>query len=237
MIKLNDVTKEFYNDKGVFDLTFHLEKGRLYGLVGPNGSGKTTIIKLLVQQIKPNKGYIEISNVHSKNDIIDVITYLPDSLDYGSKSLNSLSKFYSDIQSNFDLNKCHKIINTFKLSLDNSYSELSKGQKMLFRVALAVARDTSIYIFDEPLSGIDAVFRKTIIDEILTELNSTDKIIIISSHELHDLNNVLDSVIIVDEGKVEGVFDIDELKCNQSLYDWYLERFPYIQKSQVSTDE
>jgi len=225
MIKINNLTKKFTGVKGIFDVNLQLEKGNIYGLLGPNASGKSTLIKSIVGVYLPTKGTIEVDN-ESKRDIRKTkISYMPDMLDFPNTKLIDIVNLHNNLLEDFSKVRLDQLLAQFNIDLSLKFKTLSKGQKMAFRLSLALAREVDYYILDEPLSGIDPVIRKMIITEIITSIDTTDKVLIISSHELNEIDLLIDYAILIKNGGVEGVYDIDEIRSETNLFDWYVDKF------------
>jgi len=228
MIKINNFTKEFSHNKGVFNVNLELQRGTIYGLLGPNASGKSTLIKSIAGALIPTKGNIEIDN-ESKRELRKLkVSYMPDTLEFPNTKLIDIVKLHDSLLEDFKKSRLDELLNDFSIELELEFKTLSKGQKMAFRLSLALARDVDYYVFDEPLSGIDPVVRKKIITEILTSIDTTDKVIVISSHELNEIDSLIDTAILVKNGGIEGVYDIDEIRSDNNLFDWYVDKFESI---------
>jgi ABC-2 type transport system ATP-binding protein len=224
MIRVNNYTKEFAENKGIFNIDLSLEKGTVYGLIGPNGAGKTTLITAL-EGLYNSKGCIEVfGNTVCRDFMVDVSSML-DKASLLDLKLKEIGAIYESFCSDFDTNKFHDLLKRF--SLDNrktKLSKLSKGENLSVRIAVALSRNAKVYLFDEPLSGIDVIKRDVILDSIF-EVMDEDKIIVISSHELHDIDKRIDELVFLKEGRVIMQKPLDELKdANQmSLVELYKE--------------
>jgi ABC-2 type transport system ATP-binding protein len=228
MIELVNVTKKFGKEKGIFDIDMTFKKGTVYGLIGHNGSGKTTMIKTIMGLYIKDKGKVNIEGVNKKEEIMHTISYLPDEMSFSKFiKVSDLSEFHNAIQKDFNLTTFNELLTTFKVDPSEKFESLSKGQRMAVRLSLALARDVDVYIFDEPLAGIDLVTRQKILDEILYKIDTTDKLIIMSSHELYDIDGFLDEIVVINNGMINGVYEVDEIKEQHriSLHEWYIQEF------------
>ena len=230
MIKITDVKKMFNKEDGITNISIEFEQGKIYGLVAPNGSGKSTLLKSIVGLYLIDRGNIMIKGVSNQNDLHKTVSFMPDSLEYAPNlTLRNIVNFLSKVYDDLDREKCYKYIRAFEINDEKKYSKLSKGQKMVFRFICTISRDVPIYIFDEPLSGMDPVHKRIVLEEVLVELNDEDKTIIISSHDLLEIENFIDTAVVLKNGLLEGIYDVGELKqkFNQSLNDWFLDKFKF----------
>lgn len=225
MIKVEGYSKIYKKDKGIKDINIVFEKGNIYGLIGPNGSGKTTLLNSLTGFTK-GQGLINVNGKTKRDSFLEDISYMTDGeLIVGGKIIDT-ARVGDILCEDFSGEMFLDYIKKFGLNQKSAYVSLSKGQKMGVKVAFTLSRKTNIYIFDEPLSGIDLLTRKIIMNEVLDKA-SDESIIIISSHELHDLDNKVDKVVFLNEGKVLEVVSLDELKdqFGKELSDIYVSKF------------
>jgi len=225
MINLKNYSKVYKNQKGIKDINITFEKGNVYGVVGPNGAGKTTLLNAITGFTK-GSGFINV-NGHTKRDrFLEEISYQMDSEYMVGSKIKDLAKVTHILCDDFDKDQFLTYIESFKIDKNQNYNKLSKGQKMSVKIALTLSRKTPIYVFDEPLSGIDIVLRDIIMQNILEKANE-DTLVIISSHELHDLDNKVDQVVFLDEGHILEITTLDDLKdqFGKSLSDIYLDKF------------
>ncbi len=222
MIKINNYTKDFSQGKGIFNINLNLEPGLVYGLIGPNGAGKTTLITALEGMYKSN-GEITIKNNSESCDFMVDVSSMLGVNDLMIKNIKEISKIYSSFCSDFNNEKFYNLLDKFGIKNHRqSIRNLSKGEHLALRIALALSRDTSIYLFDEPLSGIDILKRDVILESIF-EVMDDDKTVVISSHELHDIDKRIDELIFLNEGKVILQNSLDDMKDEHqlSLVDFY----------------
>lgn len=228
MIKVTNLKKKFSKTTGIENINIHFEKGKIYGLLGPNGEGKSTLIKCLTGIYLFDSGSIDIEGVNKQSDLLSIISYMPDQLEFAPPlKLKHIIKFLSSIQNDLNIDKLMSYLKKFKLQDKLKYSTLSKGQKLAFRFALTVSRDVPVYILDEPLSGIDPVFKQLILKEIITDINEENKLIILSTHELMEIEKFIDVAVVLKDSTIEGVYSIDELRNTEkvSLHEWYCDKF------------
>jgi ABC-2 type transport system ATP-binding protein len=222
MIELKNVTKLYGESKGIEEFDFHFEKGNVYGLIGPNGAGKTTLIKLLVNFIHKDGGVI--TKNFSNNTMLHNISYMPEFNMLIPGTVKKNIDFFSLTYDDMDFDVLYRVLEKFKISLDEKASKLSTGKSKAFRFALTISRKVDVYIFDEPFSGIDVITRKEIVEDIIKEVDILNSLVIISSHELHDMDRLLDYVLLIDQARLVTSKSVEEIKSenHKSLYDWFV---------------
>ncbi len=225
MIKLENFSKIYKKDKGIKDINITFEVGNIYALVGPNGSGKTTLLNSITGFTK-GKGSIIVFGETKRDLFLKEISYMPDEEFLSGASIKNIGEVTNILEPSFDINTFYNYIEQFGLNKKDVYLRLSKGQKMCVKVGFTLSRQTKAYLFDEPLSGIDIITRDTIVKEIMNK-SSDDTLIIISSHELHDLDNRIDTVVFLNEGHIVEITPLDTLKdeFGKDLSDIYLSKF------------
>lgn len=216
VIELNNVSKKYdYFNNVLTDVSFKLPKGYVMGLVGPSGSGKTTLIKLLMGLLLPQDGDIKIFDMnHNDNsvEIKDRIGFVYDDspyyLNYSlEKNKNIVAPFYSNwCEDDFD-----KYMKLFKLDRDKKVSELSKGMKMKFSLAMALSHKAELLIMDEPTAGLDPLFRRELLDILFSIIKENEISILFSTHITSDLDKIADYITIINEGKVLLSTELEEL--------------------------
>lgn len=223
MINITELTKNYGKNKGITDFNYRFEKGNVYGLIGPNGAGKTTLIKLLVNFINKDNGQIEKN--FDKNDRLNNISYMPDfdMLIHGSVQKNI--EFYNLTYQDMDMDVLNKVLAKFEIDVKEKVKNLSTGKAKALRFALCISRKVKVYILDEPFSGIDVITRTMIVEDIISEINIEESLVIISSHELHDMDQLLDYVLLIDNSKLVISKSVEKIKeeDNESLYSWFIE--------------
>ncbi|WDV47014.1 ABC transporter ATP-binding protein [Clostridiaceae bacterium M8S5] len=219
MLRLENVTK-FYGDfKAVDGLSIELKKGNIYGFVGPNGAGKTTIFKMIATLLKPSGGKIFLNNqniIKKYKYARGQIGYMPDFFGvYNDMKTYEYMEFYLDINYISQKDKKKKIDELLELvnmkDKKNKYVDsLSRGMKQKLCLARCLLKDPSVIILDEPASGMDPKSRIEM-KKILKNLKHKDKVILISSHILHELSELCDEIIILDSGKVDYKGSLDDI--------------------------
>lgn len=213
MIEIRNLTINFSKKKALDDLSLSLDKGQIVGLVGPNGSGKTTLLRILAGLEKNYKGIIQVLGKDIDYTTKNIISYQSDHLALDDKyKLKDLIKIYEGFFQDFDQEKYKKLIKEFSLSLDMKIKNMSKGMKDKVQIALTLSRKTKIYMFDEPMTGIDPLARKKLTDTIINNFDG-EGLLIISTHLISEIENIMDRVVFIKNGKLilnEKVDDIRE---------------------------
>lgn len=205
MLKIENLSFAYPKGDNVFsDLSVTLELGNIYGLLGKNGAGKTTLLKLIAGLLFPQNGKSEVFGFIPKErhkDFLENVFFLPEEFYIPEITINEYEKLYAPFYRKFSYDSFHEYLKEFDLVLHKKLSEFSYGQKKKFLVAFALASNCKLVIFDEPTNGLDipskGQFRK-----LLASAISEDKTFIISTHQVRDLENLIDPIIILDEGKM-----------------------------------
>ncbi len=212
LIEFKNVSKK-YDDKLVLkDINLKIGRGKIVGLLGKNGEGKTTMIKLINDLLTPTTGEVLINGMHPNIETKKIIAYLPERtyLDKDMK-VSEVIKYFSDFYDNFDSKKALKLLKDLDLDVNARLSKMSKGMQEKVQLILVMSRDAEIYILDEPLGGVDPATRDYILDTILTNFKE-GATVIISTHLISDIERILDEVIFINKGKIVLESSADELR-------------------------
>lgn len=217
MIKVIDVSKNFDQFKALEDLNIHVNKGSIYGLVGTNGSGKTTIIKHITGIIRPDIGQITINDtdVFDNKDIKEKMGFIPDDLFFFSTyNLKEMSKFYKELYPNWNQKRYTHMVSQFKLSEKRKLSRFSKGMQKQAAFILTMSTMPDYLILDEPIDGLDPIIRKLVWKYIVEDVAEREITVLVSSHNLKELEGICDSIGIISKGHMVIERDLDELKSD-----------------------
>ena len=205
MIELKNVTKTFGKFKALDDLSMRIPKGSVYGLVGPNGAGKSTAIRLMTGIYRPDSGSVTMEgmaiyeNPVSKNRI----GYIPDEIFYfPSASMEEMRSFYRSIYPQFDDVLYEKLFEVFQLPRKGQIRRFSKGMQKQAAFHLCLCTHPEMLILDEPVDGLDPVMRRQVWSLIMSDVASAGTTVLISSHNLRELEDICDHVGIMDHGKM-----------------------------------
>ncbi|MBE6130671.1 MAG: ABC transporter ATP-binding protein [Erysipelotrichaceae bacterium] len=219
LVEFKNVYKSFDDKVILTDVSFRINKGKIIGLLGKNGMGKSTIIKLLNGLLTPTSGEILINDLAPGVESKKIISYLPER-SYLDKSMNvnQILTFFSEFYENFNIDKARKILYDLNLSETDNLNKMSKGMLEKLQLVLVMSREADLYVLDEPLGGVDPATRDYILDTILTNFKDGASILI-STHLISDIERILDDVIFIDHGKIILSKSADELRVeyNESI--------------------
>jgi ABC-2 type transport system ATP-binding protein len=202
--------------------TFHLgplnltvPRGAIYGLIGPNGAGKTTALDLLMGMGSPDAGHITMLGRDLERDEVEIkrrTAYVSPDLNYlpwgtVGRAIEFISGFYPD----WDQQRCERLQMDFGMHRDENIAALSFGARIKLALILALSRDAELLLLDEPTVGLDAIARRQLFSELLAFMQREERTILISSHQLADLERFADHIAIIDKGKLLLAGRIDEL--------------------------
>ena len=205
MLNISHVTKTFGNFKALDDLSMTVPKGAVYGLVGPNGAGKSTAIRHLTGVYRPDSGSITMEGqpIYENPAIKERIGYIPDEIFYfPSASLEEMRKFYKGQYPQFDDTLFEKLQDVFQLPKKSPIRRFSKGMQKQAAFHLTICTRPDVLILDEPVDGLDPVMRRQVWSLILSDLAQRETTVLISSHNLRELEDICDHVGIMDHGRM-----------------------------------
>ena len=205
MLTLKNITKTFGDFKALDNLTMTVPKGAVYGLVGPNGAGKSTAIRHLTGVYRPDSGEVLLENtpVWENPAVKTRIGYIPDDIFYfPSATLEDMRKFYAGIYPNFDNNLFERLYEIFNLPRRIPIRRFSKGMQKQAAFHLTICTRPDVMILDEPVDGLDPVMRRQVWSLILSDVAERGTTVLISSHNLRELEDICDHVGIMDHGKM-----------------------------------
>ncbi len=215
IIEINGLTKDYGNHKGIFDLSFQVKEGEVFGYLGPNGAGKTTTIRHLMGFLTPDRGACQILSMDCRREaakIMKVLGYLPAEMAFfeGMNGLDFL-KFMGELRGLADTTYRDRLIELFELETKGRIRKMSKGMKQKLALICAFMHDPKILILDEPTSGLDPLMQKLFADLILEE-KAKGKTILMSSHSFEEIERTCDRVGIIRQGNLVAIEDIHILK-------------------------
>lgn len=217
MIEVRNVIKEFDGFRALDDLSMTVPTGSVYGLVGPNGAGKSTIIRHLTGIYRQDAGEIMIDGapVFENPEVKSRIAYIPDDIFYyANASIREMMDFYRSIYPHFDAERFKKLADVFGLDPKRQMRRLSKGMQKQAAFWIAMSLRPEILILDEPVDGLDPVMRRQIWSIIMADVAENGTTVLVSSHNLRELEDVCDSVGIMNKGKIMIERSLNELQEN-----------------------
>ena len=212
LLEIKNLSKSYGKKKVLKDINLTIPRDRIIGLLGKNGTGKSTLIKLINDLLTPTSGEILINGEKVGVESKKIISYLPERT-YLDKSMtvDNVIEYFSDFYDNFDANKARKLLKDLDLDTTQKLSKMSKGMQEKVQLVLVMSRTADLYILDEPLGGVDPATRDYILDTILTNFDDGASVII-STHLITDVERILDEVIFIDKGKIVLQSSADELR-------------------------
>lgn len=230
LVRFENITK-IYNNKVVAlsDVNLCLEPGRIVGLLGPNGSGKTTLIKILTGMIRDHGGTVYVDGKRFSSESKALISYLPDQLYFDQwMRVKDLENYFADMFADFSRDTFRTLLAKFKIPNRELAKKLSKGNQEKLQLALILSRKARLYVLDEPIGGVDPALRQIIIDTIINE-HRVDSTILLSTHQIYDVETLFDDVIFLKEGRVHLHMPTRQLidESGKSLLETFKEVFKY----------
>ena len=212
LIDCKDLQKSYGKKQIIRNMDLQLEKGKIIGLLGPNGGGKTTLIKILAGILCRNKGEVTIDGKQIGVQSKEIVSYLPERT-YLSPSMRVIEAilFFEDFYADFRKDKAVEMLEKLGIDLHDRIKQLSKGTREKLQLVLVMSRDAKVYLLDEPMGGVDPAARDYILKTILTNY-SPDSSIIISTHLISDVEKVLDDVVFIKNGEIVLHQSVDTIR-------------------------
>lgn len=217
LLECKHLYKEFDNKQILKDINLKIPRGKIIGLLGKNGTGKSTLIKLINDLLTPTSGEILINGEKLGVKSKEIISYLPERTYLDKEmTIKQVIKYFEEFYKNFDTQKAIKLLKDLNLDINTKISKMSKGMQEKLQLILVMSRKAELYVLDEPLGGVDPATRDYILDTILSNF-SEGASVIISTHLISDIERILDEVIFIDNGKIILTSSADELRKKEKL--------------------
>ncbi|MFA6628043.1 MAG: ABC transporter ATP-binding protein, partial [Bacilli bacterium] len=209
---VENLTKRYGDNIALNQMSIDLYKGKIVGLLGPNGCGKTTFIKLLANLLNVYEGTITINGCRPSAQTKAMISYLPDRNFIPETWTAQMSiDFYKDFYADFNDKKAMKLINKLQINPFMKFRAMSKGTKEKLQLILVLSRNAQLYLFDEPIAGVDPAARDLIFELILENYNK-EATVIISTHLIYDVEKILDYIVFLKNGTVTRYGDVEIIR-------------------------
>jgi ABC-2 type transport system ATP-binding protein len=215
MLKINDLSKKFGDLQVLKNININAESGQIYGLVGSNGCGKTTLLKHIMNIYKSDGGYVDYdgNNVYENMDIIKDFYYVQDNLYFPYQySLNKLFQYEKLMYQNISQEKFDDLTKFFNIDINKNLNKMSKGQRKQAAFVMAISAQPKVLLLDEIVDGLDAVIKRKFWEILIKEVMDREMTVIISSHDLKELDNICDKVGIMHEGKILREENLEKMK-------------------------
>lgn len=229
VLELMNVTKTYGSVVALNSANLALKKGSIVGLLGPNGSGKTTMLKLFMRIIRPQIGNIRVCGMDIDYETRKYISFMPDrEYLYETMKVRDAIAYYKDMFQDFDENKAYALCQKLGLQVDVDIPKLSKGNREKVVLMLTLARNVPIYLLDEPLGSLDPVIKHEMLT-VIKESSTPNNIILISTHLIKDTEEILDDVVFLKNGNVLLYENKENLTSDgKSLEEHYIEVFSHV---------
>lgn len=217
MIEIKNLSLKYGGKKVLDDFNLNLEKGKIIGLVGENGAGKSSLMRIIAGLEKNYAGEVLINGQKPGGQTNSFISYQADHLPFDDyMTVIDIGNIYDRFYDDFDSESYYKIIDSFSIERSLKIKECSKGMKDKVQIAATLARKTEIYLLDEPMTGIDPKARYEMLNKIIENF-SPKSTLIISTHLISEIEKILDEVIIISDGKVLAHKAVDEIREEKGL--------------------
>lgn len=204
MINISNLDFAYKKTKLFTNLSLELKAGNIYGLLGKNGAGKTSLLKIISGLLFPDMGAVEVNSFipqHRNPEFLQDIFFLPEEYYLPGLKAVEFKKTYAPFYPAFDESRFMELLNEFELPMDQKLNSFSYGQKKKFLISFGIACNSRIFLLDEPTNGLD-IPSKTQFRRIIASVGTENRLIIISTHQVRDMENLIDPIIIIDEGRV-----------------------------------
>lgn len=217
MIKITNLTKSYGKQLVLEKLNCNIKTNSIYGLIGANGAGKSTLLRIINDIYKRDSGSIEIDGVEIANneEVKQKLVFVPDDLYFfPNYTLQEMANFYKSMYKNFDMDYLKEMATTLKLDLNSKIQNFSKGMKRQCALICAISTNADYMFFDETFDGLDPIVRNLMKKIIANQMNKKETTIIMTSHNLRELEDICDNLGLLYKGGILLESDIDSLKTN-----------------------
>lgn len=218
MLTVQHLTKTFSNGRGIFDVSFSVKQGEVFGFLGPNGAGKSTTIRHIMGFMKPDSGYVQVNGQDTWKEpgkFQAFVGYLPGEISFfDGMTGKTFLDFMANMQGIKDLSKRTRLIDRLQFDVHTPIRKMSKGMKQKVGIVAAFMHDPEVIILDEPTSGLDPLMQKVFIEMVLEE-KAQGKTFLMSSHSFSEIERTCDRAAIIKDGVIIAVKDIHELQSMQ----------------------
>ncbi|EOU1489524.1 MAG: ABC transporter ATP-binding protein [Clostridium perfringens] len=217
MIEVVGVKKKFRRKKVLENITFNVKKGEITALLGLNGVGKSTLLKIIMGLVKQDEGEVLFNGKKLNYKTYENIAFVPDVLNtYGDMKIKDAFEYMSMMYEKWDMDKAYEMLKDFKLTDDLKINKLSKGNIARVKLILGFARHPEYLLLDEPFSGIDIFTREKFIESLIGYMDNNIGILL-TTHELKEVENIVDKVVFLSDGNIKIEFYVEDVRENEGL--------------------
>lgn len=212
LLECRDLSKHYSGKCAIDHINLTVESGKIVGLLGPNGSGKSTLIKMISGLLKPSSGELVVCNQPIGIETKRIVSYLPDH-DYLNDymKVQDLVKMFEEFYEDFDSQRAMEMLEKLQITPDVKLKSLSKGNREKVQLILVMSRKAKLYLLDEPIGGVDPAARDYILNTIINNYE-VDATVIIATHLIADIEQVLDEVIFINQGQIALQSSVDDIR-------------------------
>ncbi|WP_408006626.1 ABC transporter ATP-binding protein [Pseudalkalibacillus sp. A8] len=217
MIQVHNVAKRLDDIDALSNVSFTVNKGSIYGLLGSNGAGKTTLLRIVAGILREDEGNVTINKepIFENTKMKDRMIFIPDTLYFFSQyTIQQMANFYKSIYSNWSEERFQQLREVFDIGLDKKIHKFSKGMQRQVAFWLSMSTMPDLLVLDEPIDGLDPVMRKKVKNLILQDVAEREMTVLISSHNLREIEDICDHVGILHKGKLLLEKELDDLKSD-----------------------
>ena len=215
LVSCNNLIKAYGKKIAVDHVSFEIESGHIVGLLGPNGSGKTTFIKMLNGLLRPTSGELLVNGQPIGVESKKVISYLPDQTYLNmNQKVEQIIQYFAEFYDDFDTARAYHMLADLQIDPQSRLKSMSKGTKEKVQLILVMSRKADLYVLDEPIAGVDPAARDYILRTILSNYDPSASILI-STHLISDVENILDQVLFLQNGHLVLNMSVDDIRIKE----------------------
>lgn len=212
VLEIKNVHKKYLSHSVLEGVGFSIPRGKIVGLLGPNGCGKTTILKLISGLLQLDEGELRINGICPGQQTKSMISYLPERSYLNDwMKISDILNLFSDFYTDFDRERAEQMLTDLKISKEEKLKTMSKGTKEKVQLILVMSRRASLYLLDEPIGGVDPATREYILHTILKNFDENSSILI-TTHLIQDVETIFDQVLFLNQGKIVIDGEVDEIR-------------------------
>lgn len=212
VLEIKNVHKKYLSHSVLEGVSFSIPRGKIVGLLGPNGCGKTTILKLISGLLQLDEGEIRINGICPGQQTKSMISYLLERSYLNDwMKISDILNLFSDFYTDFDRERAEQMLTDLKISKEEKLKTMSKGTKEKVQLILVMSRRASLYLLDEPIGGVDPATREYILHTILKNFDENSSILI-TTHLIQDVETIFDQVLFLNQGKIVIDGEVDEIR-------------------------